>query len=147
MHPFITAALMLCSTGDAKIADKIATEAAVQDTDIVVSLAIGLMESGYQSGNPMGVRGCYPKAKKRTNRDDGDCIRIGVTSIHNRLWDAYTSMPTRSDIRHCGRSGNMRMCRALANYNNSDKKYVYAKKGMALIRKIYKLSGLPMPNT
>ena len=147
MHPLITAALLMCSTGDTAIADKIAMEAARQDTDLVVALTIGLMESGYQSGNPMGVRGCYPQAKKKTHRTDNDCIRIGVTSIHNRLWDAHTSMPIVADIKRCSGTGNMRMCRALANYNNSPAKYTYAKKGMALIRKFYKLAGISMPNT
>ena len=147
MHAFIAAALALCSTGNAGIATKIATEASAQEADVVMSLAIGLMESGYQSGNPMGVRGCYPKAKVQTGRDDAACIRIGVRSLNNRLRYVRASMPSKDDLLHCSRSGNMRMCRALANYNSSPRKYIYAKKGMALVRKIYKLSGVPWPNT
>ena len=148
MNPFVTAALLMCTTGDPVIADRIAQEAVLKDTDVVVAVAIGIMESGLQPGNPMGAIGCYPEAKKKYHRTTNDCINIGVQSIHNRLWDAKVTKPSKSDIRHCSKSGNMTMCRALIAYNGADKgrKYVYAKRAMGLIRKIYQLVGNRMPN-
>lgn len=149
MNPIITAALMMCSSGDPVIADKIAMEAARQDTNIVVAVTIGIMESGLKSGNPMGVRGCYPEAKKKNKRTDNDCIRIGVTSIHNRLWDSHTSLPSKQEIKTCAGSGSMAMCRALIVYNGADegRKFVYAKKAMSIIRALYRAMGSAVPTT
>lgn len=153
MNSILTAALMMCSTGDPVIAEKIAREAIRQDTNVVVALAIGIMESGLGRGvgvdNPMGVRGCYPIAKKKNRRTTDDCIRIGVTSIHHRLWDAHTTLPSKQDLKTCAGSGNMKMCRALIVYNGADKgrKFVYAKKAMGIIRAIYRHMGSQMPNT
>jgi hypothetical protein len=147
MNPFVTAALLMCSNGDPIIAGKIAHEAIVQDTDIVVALTVGILESGLgrnSHDNPMGVRGCYPMAKRKMKRSTDTCIRIGITSLHNRLWDAKVSKPSKAGIREC--QGNA-MCRALVVYNGSKNKYVYARKGMYLIHRIYKLAGASVPTT
>lgn len=180
MTSIITAALMLCSTGDPVIAEKIAMEAVRQDTNIVVAVTIGIMESGLgrkSHDNPMGVRGCYPEAKKKHKRTTDDCIRIGVTSIHNRLWDAYVTSPRERGC-SAAESGNIKnsiptcvglsnavpwsstmglgdphisgvVYRALVVYNgaNRGRKYVYAKKAMGIIRRIYKIMGTKVPNT
>lgn len=148
MNPFVTAALLMCTTGDPVVADRIAQEAVLKDTDMVVAVTIGIMESGLHPGNPMGVMGCYPAAKKRYNRSTNDCISIGVQSIHNRLWDAKVTKPTKMEIKSCAGSGNITMCRALITYNNADRgrKYTYAKRAMGIIRKIYQLVGDRIPS-
>jgi len=145
----VTSALMMCSTGDSVIADKIALEAIRQDTNVIVALAVGIMESGLQPGNPMGVRGCYPEAKRKNRRNDSDCIRIGVASIRNRLLDARASLPSKQEMRTCAKSGNMTTCRALIAYNGADKgrKFVYARKTMGIIRSIHRLAGIEMSGT
>lgn len=152
MTSIITAALLMCTSGDPVIADRIATEAARQDTNIVVALTIGILESGLgrnSHDNPMGVRGCYPKVKKKKKRTANDCIRIGVTSIHNRLWDAHGSLPSKQEMRACAESGSMAMCRALIVYSgaNRGRKFVYAKKAMGIIRAIYRTLGSAVPTT
>jgi hypothetical protein len=152
MNPIITAALLMCSNGNPTIADKIAIEATKQDMNVAVALTIGIMESGLgrkSSDNPMGVRGCYPKAKKKYKRTTNDCIRIGVTSIRNRLSAAQGVAMTSAVRKTCGDSGNVKMCRALIVYNGADKgrKFVYAKRAMGIIRQIYRITGSKVPNT
>ncbi len=152
MTSIITAALMLCSNGNPVIADKIAIEAVKQDTNVAVALTIGILESGLgrnSSDNPMGVRGCYPKAKKQHKRTTDDCIRIGVTSIRNRLNAAQDVAMTSAVRKTCADSGNVRMCRALIVYNGADRgrKYLYAKRAMSIIRQIYRSVGASVPST
>lgn len=152
MNPIITAALLMCAGGNPEIANKIAIEAVKQDTDVIVALTIGIMESalGRESpDNPMGVRGCYPKAKKKYKRTTDDCIRIGVVSIRNRLYAAHNMVPTSAVRKTCKDTGNMNMCRALIVYNGADKgrKYKYAKRAMGLIRAIHRVTGTKVPTT
>ena len=150
MNSFIIAALLMCRTGDPVIAERIAAEAIKQDTNVVVAMTVGIMESGLQGpNNPMGINGCLARAKAKHHRTTGDCIRIGVTSIHNRLWDAKVTLPTATAIRKCGGTGNSTMCRALAVYNGQkgNAKYAYAKRAMGIIRRIYQLVGAEVPTT
>ena len=149
MEAILAAALLMCSTGDPHIADQIIRESIAQDTNVVVALTVGIMESGLHSNNTMGVQGCYPAALKKTHRTTNECIRIGVTSIHNRLWDAHTKLPSKADFQHCSGTGNMEMCRALAVYNGADKgrKWVYARTAMGIIRSIYRITKAEIPKT
>lgn len=142
---FVQAALLLCSTGHPAIAEKIVTHAVANDVDPAVALAVGLLESGYKPGNPMGVRGCYPKAKATHRRTDDRCIEIGVKSIRNRLLAVKSMKMSQDDLQNCSRTGNIPLCRALVRYNGSKHKYRYAKRGVAFVRKLYSLVGMPMP--
>ena len=103
------------------------------------------MESGLKEGNTMGVRACY--GDKASKKGTQNCIRIGVESLHNRLWDAHTSMPSVTAIQQCGKTGHMEGCRALIVYNGSDKKFTYAKRGVALFFKVHKLAEFARPKS
>lgn len=145
MHAYVTAALILCSSGNPDIAKKIEREAIRQHVNVALSLTIGILEGGLRNGNPMGVRGCYPKAKG--NKTIDDCIRIGVTSIRNRLVAAAKTRPSVEATRECRGTGDITMCRALVVYNGSQAKYAYARKAMSLVRRMQKLVSHRMPDT
>lgn len=145
MSPMVTAILLLCTTGDPQVAQMIEREAIRQDIDPAWALTVGLMESGLQPNNPMGVRGCYgDKARKKGTRT---CIRLGVESLHNRLWSAYTTRASAVAKRECRGTGELNGCRALIVYNGSKKKYEYARRGVALYRKVHKLALKIRPET
>ena len=146
MSPLVTAILMLCSSGDPKVATMVEQEAIRQDIDPAWALVVGLMESGLKEGNTMGTGNCY--GSKAARKGTATCIRLGVESLHNRLWDAHTSLPTASQFKQCGSTGNLEGCRALLVYNGSrdkmpnglERKVVYARTGVGLFFKVHKLA-------
>lgn len=72
---YLAAIMLVCSRGDSDLASAVAAEAVAQRVPVEFVLAVAAVESGLTSGgNPLGVRRC--------NRD---CIRVGVTSLANRL--------------------------------------------------------------
>lgn len=145
ISPLVSAILLLCSNGNPEVAQWVEREAIRQDIDPAWALAVGVLESGLKPGNTMGVRGCYGKqASKKGTRA---CIRIGVTSLHNRLWDAKTRTGTVRQVRECFRTVDPVGCRALIAYNNSTKKYEYARRGSSLVRKLKKMLILSKPET
>lgn len=154
MNPLVTAALLMCTSGNPVIATKIANEAMIQDTNVAAALAIGILESGLQPTNPMGALGCYPEAKARTKRTTDDCIRIGVRSLHNRILAVKKMEPSKGALRECRKTGNIPLCRAMIVYNGSNqpykgslRKYVYARTVVAMVITMYKKAGLAIPNT
>lgn len=152
MNSVITAAILMCSSGDIEVANKIANEASLQNVNTVAALTVGIMESGLgraRNGNPMGVQGCYPKALAKNHRTVDECIRIGVRSLGNRILGAKRSTPSKLALHHCRGSGNLTMCRAMISYNGADngRKYKYAKRAMSIARRIHELVGVKVPST
>lgn len=143
----VAAAIRLCSTANPEIAEKIAVEAVFNEVSPILALAVGIRESGLKPGNPMGVRGCYPKAKKEHHRTDDVCIRIGVVSLKKRLVGTKASLPSVESIHECSKTGNASMCRALATYNGSKHKYKYAKSVIAMAKVMYRILDVSFPSS
>ena len=129
LSKLVTTILLSCHSGDPNVATQIEREAVTQRVDPALALAVGVLESGLQPTNPMGVRACYARYNRDGHHGTAACVRIGVTSLKNRLVAAQ-GKPNRGQ---CRRTDDPTVCRALVVYNQGPQMYGYARHALRIV--------------